>query len=332
MKQQELGNLRIKLLYEYILVTQYRSLNKAALALGVSSSSLSKHIAELERSLGVLLLNRGTHLSLTPAGRRFAEDITNLLEEFEGVVEHSRLMHKVGTDELRIEGSAMDFKPRNIAYEMVRLFFREDFRAGFRMVFLNNMASRKALSNGTLDLIFWHDFGNIGIIAKERLREGLGLIYLNTEKVVIWASRDHPILKLPRITLDDALSERIMDMGTGTYYSSFYHDLLDIVRLEKSRLKLDVRIVDQYYEFLLLDPGMSIYIIPESFAEDPRLKTRADMECRPIDDDRIQNNMFLAYELKSQNQTLHEFVKFVQEHYDLSPETARLRKRVDKPQ
>ena len=56
----------------------------AAEELNLSQSSVSKHILQMEKELGVQLLNRNTNhtrkVTLTPAGEAVYEDICKILE------------------------------------------------------------------------------------------------------------------------------------------------------------------------------------------------------------------------------------------------------------
>ena len=59
-------------LYYFAAVVQHNGFSAAARATGVEKTRLSRRVAELERRLGVRLLQRSTRrLALTEAGRRF---------------------------------------------------------------------------------------------------------------------------------------------------------------------------------------------------------------------------------------------------------------------
>src|SRR2546422_4212368 len=65
-------------------VVKSGSFAAAARRLKVSTSVTSKHVAKLERSLGVRLLNRSTRkLSLTEAGAAYYEHCARIVEEVE---------------------------------------------------------------------------------------------------------------------------------------------------------------------------------------------------------------------------------------------------------
>lgn len=68
-------------------VVEARSLSRAATRLRISRSAVSKHLARMERSMGVRLLNRTTRsLSLTEVGREFYECCARMLAHAEEAV------------------------------------------------------------------------------------------------------------------------------------------------------------------------------------------------------------------------------------------------------
>jgi DNA-binding transcriptional LysR family regulator len=72
----------------FVAVAERQSFAKAAAALDLSTSTLSKEIRDLEASIGVRLLNRTTRsVALTEAGERFLKEVRPALERLEGAAE-----------------------------------------------------------------------------------------------------------------------------------------------------------------------------------------------------------------------------------------------------
>jgi DNA-binding transcriptional LysR family regulator len=75
---------RFAALSVFVKVVEQGSFARAADKLGVSTSSVSRHVAELEAHLGVRLLNRTTRrLSLTDSGQAFVERAVQLLADLD---------------------------------------------------------------------------------------------------------------------------------------------------------------------------------------------------------------------------------------------------------
>jgi DNA-binding transcriptional LysR family regulator len=75
---------RLTIMRSFVGVTKARSFSQAARSLGISGSLVSRHVAELERSLGVRLVNRTARtISLTEAGTRYAEFAARIIDEID---------------------------------------------------------------------------------------------------------------------------------------------------------------------------------------------------------------------------------------------------------
>ena len=75
---------RLTLMRSFVGVTKSRSFSQAARGLGISGSLVSRHVAELERDLGVRLVNRTARtVSLTEAGSRYAEFASRIIDEID---------------------------------------------------------------------------------------------------------------------------------------------------------------------------------------------------------------------------------------------------------
>ena len=66
-------------------IAQSHSFSRAAAMNGVSQSAASQHVQELERFLGVELLDRSTRpLTVTPAGKLYLEFCRDILRRIHG--------------------------------------------------------------------------------------------------------------------------------------------------------------------------------------------------------------------------------------------------------
>ncbi|MFG2953662.1 LysR family transcriptional regulator [Streptomyces sp. NPDC048291] len=75
---------RMLLMRSFVAVAQVGSFSRAAKNLSSSGSLVSRHVAELERQIGVRLVNRTARsVSLTETGLRYAEFATRILKEIE---------------------------------------------------------------------------------------------------------------------------------------------------------------------------------------------------------------------------------------------------------
>jgi len=134
-------------------VADWRGFNRAAKALHVSQSAISEQILDLEREIGVQLINRSQHrVSLTPAGEIFLEEARKVLADAGRAVDRARRSAHGEIGTLRIGflvWGASSFLPRVI----------RDFRhqqPGIRVSLMEMLPAdqSEALVRGTLDVGF----------------------------------------------------------------------------------------------------------------------------------------------------------------------------------
>ncbi|MFJ8113958.1 LysR family transcriptional regulator [Streptomyces sp. NPDC096132] len=83
---------RMLLMRSFVTVAQFGSFNGAARSLGSSGSLVSRHVAELERQIGVRLVNRTSRsVTLTEQGLRYSEFAARILAEVEA--EEAEIAH-----------------------------------------------------------------------------------------------------------------------------------------------------------------------------------------------------------------------------------------------
>ena len=90
-------------LYEFLVLSKLLSFSKAAEALYISQSVLTRHIQELEKEMGVPLLNRSTHgVTLTEAGRVLAKDGPELINKCDSAMRRLRSQNMPAQGSIRI--------------------------------------------------------------------------------------------------------------------------------------------------------------------------------------------------------------------------------------
>lgn len=90
-------------LYEFLVLSRLLSFSKAAQALYISQSVLSRHIQELETEMGVPLLKRTTHgVALTEAGRVLAKEGPELMNKCDSALRRLRSKNMPAQGSIRI--------------------------------------------------------------------------------------------------------------------------------------------------------------------------------------------------------------------------------------
>jgi DNA-binding transcriptional LysR family regulator len=105
-------------LWLFSLIAEHRSLRRASLHARLSQSSLSQHLAALEKVIGVTLVVRSHGaLSLTPRGESFLAEVKPILEQLDAISSRAHPNERKSTI-LRLgayESVALTYLPRSIS-------------------------------------------------------------------------------------------------------------------------------------------------------------------------------------------------------------------------
>lgn len=185
------GRFPMVVLVQTLAVAEYLSFHRAALALGVSQSSVSTRIKALEEDLGIVLFDRNTRgVRLTDAGRRFVDQVDEAMGILDRAIKIAGMQARGEDGELRIgvhaltPGCFLDglFERFHEAYPGVRLHITEGTARDAQFM----------VREGRLDLAFMactHEIPDLNsrVIWRDRLMVALpGGHPLATTQVVEW--------------------------------------------------------------------------------------------------------------------------------------------------
>ncbi|HLJ48392.1 MAG TPA: LysR family transcriptional regulator [Bryobacteraceae bacterium] len=174
-------------------IAQSRSLSKAAALNGVSQSAASQHVQELERELGVTLLDRATRpLMVTEAGRLYAElcrDVLRRWDEFDAAV---------GQLKTEVEGTVRVASIYSVGLsEMSQLeqeFLRRHSDAKIEVEYLRPEKVLEAVVTDRADL---------GLMSYAEPNKEITVLPWREEQMVVAASPYHPIAQMAEVTPQD---------------------------------------------------------------------------------------------------------------------------------
>jgi DNA-binding transcriptional LysR family regulator len=166
-------------------IAQFRSISRGAAHNGISQSAASQHLQELEKKLGVSLLDRTTRpLGLTSAGKLYFDlcrDVLRRAEEFQAAVDELKA---------RVEGSVRVASIYSIGLsEMSRLqeeFSRRFPNAQLQVDYLRPQKIYEALLDDQADL---------GLVSYPIATKELAVIPWREEEMSVAAAVSHPLAK-----------------------------------------------------------------------------------------------------------------------------------------
>lgn len=191
-----------------------RSLNfrQTSEDLFISQPTLSRSIASLEKEIEVQLLERNTKtVELTAAGKLFAAETADLLQQFHNSIDNAKLARDGHRGELKLGIPQDAFEP--YAVDLINFFRREHPEIDLQLCPLSNSNLQKELNSGRLDLI-------IGS-GKNSLRNP-GTLLLSERPECAVLPPTHPLAERTSVRMEELKDEKFISMSPVTSASGHY--------------------------------------------------------------------------------------------------------------
>jgi DNA-binding transcriptional LysR family regulator len=222
-------------------VVQTRSLSRGAAANGISQSAASQHLQELERQLGVALLDRSTRpFTVTPAGRLYAEycrDVLHRRDEFEVALEALRN---------EVEGTV-----RVASIYSVGLSEMSHLKAEFLARFPKARLEVEYLRPEKVYEAVTADRADLGLVSYPVATRELAAIRWRDERMVVAVAPQHPLARLRLV--------RPVDLA-GHEFAAFDEDLPirhEIDRFLRER-SVEVRVTMHFDNIQMIKEAVSL--------------------------------------------------------------------------
>lgn len=267
-------NLSARDLEAFLALAQAQHFTRAAERCNLSQSAFSQKIARIERTAGVALFERSTrHVTLTPEGEVFAEEVRRIQQDLRLAVGHLRDLAT-----RRIGKVAVAALPSVAAVWMPPAIAR--YRAahpGIRVQLFDALAQRSLdlLRTGAVDL---------AITAGGDLRE-FALTELKQEKFYLVCPAAHPLAGKRSVTLSQLAREPLVHLAR----SSSVRQCLDAARVRVADGGLEVEHLATVAA--LVAQGLGISVVPELTLFHFR---RAGLQAVPVRDAGLVRPIYLA--------------------------------------
>jgi len=264
---------RLKLhdLHVLMAVVQAGSMKKAATLLNTGQSAISRSIAELERTIGVRLLDRNPQgVEPTGYGRALLDGGAAAFDGLRQAVENIEFLADPAAGEVRIGSSAL--LAASFVTGLIDRLSRRYPRLVFHLVtgYLDTL--HRELSERNVDLLIER---RVGAVADERL----DFEFLFDESFVVAVSAQNPLVRRRRIHLADLANEPWVLPPPGSVIGSIVTDAFRASGLDYPRA---IVVTDSpQVRVNLLATGRFVTIFPASALRFPT--RRSELKVLPVE-------------------------------------------------
>ncbi|MEC4272103.1 LysR family transcriptional regulator [Adlercreutzia sp. R25] len=294
-------DLNISVLREFIVLAQYLNFTKAASYLNMRQSTISKHIAALERELGFALLERSTnHATLTDGGKAFLEMAHRLVSLNDETVAHTAEVAKRAKRFVSVAG----------AYHqgVIQLFTSMLARYHNDNAWLDIDFSSK-LYPSVDDMLKMDEDDVFAVCRSSAIDESdfvVRPLFRDTFSAIL--PSEHPLSSKKCLTLNDFKEETFM-ITTGSAQFENWPRISELCEARGFAPRTEIRRIANSYQFLSMYLFDSIYFIPTyAIPFYPMLKEPC-FSCKVVSDPDCYFEYALMYRERNANPFAPQFVE-----------------------
>ena len=294
-------------LREFVEFSKYLNFSSAARALHMSQSSLSKHIADIEKTLGFNLINHSNPPTLTKAGIAFLEMCEEVFFIYDSAVEHCRTLAINPDGRIVIQDPVMDSTISNQSIPVFMHFAENYPTIDIELFPLKGKTISDALNDGTMDVGYFMGYGDIKENIAMKAKAGIVAFPLRTRRFALWMSKDHPIAAKEELHVED-LRDYPFLVQADRLFDDWRLVLQSLGEAHGFTPKIKLRITPTINGYFALNTKDGIIILADAFLVDPRFLMRGDMITRELVGGKCEYVLYCVYRADNKNPALSLFI------------------------
>ena len=309
--------MRTEILQEFLVFARHLSFSRAAAELHITQPNLSKHMAELEREVGVELIDRRTYGKnrpvLSEAGRFFSEEIAYMMSSYQAAVKRCQMIGRSSLRDIRIQELWQNNAMVKL-YALAGAYQSAHPERAIRYVRLTDKRPIDALLENEFDVVFDVWCGPFANRCAQLAAQGVRAIHILTEPPLIWYQEGNRHLEgRDVVCLEDLLDiPVIITRGSSLdYVVVAYASYCDRLGLSP-RLRHMQPQDNSPTGMFMGDFHDGVLMTTPAMAQDPRLRSRPDLKYAVIDDERVAVAFLLA--VRADDRESVAFLNYVSDH------------------
>ena len=311
--------MRTEVIQEFLVFARHLNFSKAAAELHITQPNLSKHMMELEREVGVELIDRKTHGKnrpvLSQAGRYFFEEMSYLETSLQSTLKRCRAIGRADVRDVRIQELWQNNAMMKL-YKLAGVFQSAHPERALRYVRLSDRQPIPALLENEFDMAFEVWCGPYAERVRELADMGVKAIPFLTEPPCIWVQGENRHVDgRDTVMLEDLLDIPVVMTRGGSLdymvvsYAAYCEREGLVPRLRHlqppDNSPTGMFMADFHDGALMTTPAMM---------QDPRLRSRPELRCVQVLDERVAVTFLLA--VRASDAGAVEFQNYARAHKD----------------
>lgn len=281
-------------LEEFLLFTEDLNFSTAAKKLYITRPTLSEHLSELESDLGCKLIERNKNRpSLTPAGKRFVQTATDLLNTIESIQDE---YHNLSENLLTVSIAATNLPwVENLFYKTRRTIQSKFPTKHIDLITTSGPSSTlEALFDGSNDIVIAGFKKYLDSQDRLPLDKGIQGFHICTEPIKLLMTQDNPLFNRSDISITDMNNATLL-LPPDIYDAYLRDGMVEQFAQQGAHISLVPAQVNDHFEYFAYNFGQAFGVVPTTLI--PRFGIEEREECRvfSLSDLPIFTDFYLVY-------------------------------------
>jgi DNA-binding transcriptional LysR family regulator len=291
----------LDLVHSFLIVAEELNFRRSAERLSVDQSALTRRIQKLEHGLGFTLFERTTReVSLTPAGRSFYEENSQLLQTYSRSIETARHVADGKTGVLRIgymAFAAIDLMPSGVAQ-----FRRQHPHVEINLRYIRTQGQKLALANNEID---------VGYLIGPFEHSEFHSVRLTSDRLCVVMAPGHPLCRSRDVAPEDLVDCPLV-LGDASEWEAYRWRIDELFNLAGVPLRVELEASNTLALIGLVAANLGVTIYPESLV---RFLGHA-VEARPIRHPHFRTETVLSWKRTNRTTAVRRYVALSQAKAD----------------
>ncbi|WP_176590842.1 LysR family transcriptional regulator [Sphingobium sp. EM0848] len=196
----------------FIAVAEHQSFSRAATVLNVAQSALSRHIAELEQSIGAPLLERSAHgVHMTPVGRVFFDEARDALAQVDNAFGQARLAASGSVGALAIGVNELAVRHPTVIWALTE-FVKLHPAVLLKAMMMSSIEQFRALRNRQIEAGF--------VVERPLAMSEMDHLPIARDDFVLALHKDHPLVAHQTVAVADLMDEPFVAISAERHWLS----------------------------------------------------------------------------------------------------------------
>lgn len=298
----------MQVLREFVEFSKHLNFSAAARFLHMSQSSLSKHIADLEKEVGFPLVDRDGGVALTVAGRHFLTSVEDILYNYDQSVEKCRRINRERAMRIVIQDPMID---STIGNQAIPVFMHlSEHHPNIEVIphTITGQTITESLKDGTVDIGYLMAYGPIEEVIAERAAIGITAVPLRKRRFSAWVSKDRSIANKDTWQVEDLEGMKFL-VAADRLFDDWRIVLEKLCRAHGFAPRIQMRVTPTINGYLTGNLSEGVVVLSDAWVNDPRFLMRQDMVAKVLEGPDAYYHLYYVYCTDNKNPALPIFTK-----------------------